>query len=317
MILLILLTGGLIHQTYFYPEIKEREGWLQKLSEKQLIKKPQVLYFSSSPNKALGPDDVDQRFISQMIQDSIDLHLEAIDTGAIHAGIFYSILQKIPKDELPKIVVVNLNIRSHGANWIHSGLENSLQRNFVYWNNRPGVMNHLLASVKWYDYKSPAEHQRAIEYGEKFLPLPFGGSHHTIKKWCDSLFVASKNPDEGMTMIRNFGFKIDANNLQLKRFDSLAAWAKQSNIPLIFVILPENVEKMKRLVGPDLSYLVKINANYLEKRYAGNGVHVLNLFNRAPESVFFEEFPTEHYRSFGRAIVASEVAKEIRKIQLK
>lgn len=290
---------------------------MQALAEKQLVKNPDIIYFSSSPNKALGPDDTDRRFISQMIQDSIDLHLEAIDTGAIHAGIFYSILKKIPRHQLPKMLVVNLNIRSHGANWIHSGLENSLQRNFVYWNNNPGVINHLVASAKWYEYKSPAEHQRGIEYGEKFLELPFGGSHRTIKIWCDSLFSVNKDSEEGLTMIRNFAFTIDENNVQLKRFDMITAWARENKIPLIFVILPENVEKMGKLVGPNLPELVQRNAVFLEKRYKKRGAHVLNLYDKAPEDIFFESFPTEHYRSQGRATVASAIAREIRKIQTK
>jgi hypothetical protein len=309
--------GAFLHERYIYPEIKKNEGWLQPLAEKQLNKNPQVLYFSSSPNKAVAPDDLDRRFISQMIQDSIDPHLEAIDTGAIHAGIFYSILKKIPKEKLPEILVVNLNIRSHGANWIHSGLENSLQRNFVYWNNNPGVINHLLASMKWYEYKSPTEHQRAIEYGEKFLNLPFGGSHRTIKTWCDSLFSANKDSEEGLMMIRNFAFTIDDNNIQLKRFDMITAWAREQKVPVIFVILPENVGRMKELVGDDLSDLVKQNAYFLESRYKTRGAHVINLYDKASEEVFFESFPTEHYRSPGRAVVASAIAKEIRKIQPK
>ncbi len=315
LLLSIVVIGSLLHERFIYPEIKNEEGWLQALAEKQLVKTPDIIYFSSSPNKALGPDDTDRRFISQMIQDSIELHLEAIDTGAIHAGIYYSILKKIPKHQLPKILVVNLNIRSHGANWIHSGLENSLQRNFVYWNNNPGVINHLVASTKWYEYKSPAELQRAIEYGDKFLELPFGGSHRTIKTWCDSLFRENKNSDEGLTIIRHFGFEIDENNAQLKRFDMITAWAKENKIPLIFVILPENVEKMRKLVGPDLSELVRRNAVFLEKRYKKRGANVLNLYDKAPEEIFFESFPTEHYRSQGRATVASAIAKEIRKIQ--
>lgn len=317
LLLSIVLIGAQLHEKFFYPEIKKEEGWLQTLAEKQLVKTPDVIYFSSSPNKALGPDDTDRRFISQMIQDSIDLHLEAIDTGAIHAGIFYSILKKIPKDQLPEIIVMNLNIRSHGANWIHSGLENSLQRNFVYWNNNPGVINHLVASTKWYEYKSPAEHQRAIEYAEKFAELPFGGSHRTIKTWCDSLFSVNKESEEGLTMIRHFAFTIDENNDQLKRFDMIAAWARENKIPLIFVILPENVEKMGKLVGPNLPELVRRNAVFLETRYKKRGAHVLNLYNKAPEEVFFESFPTEHYRSQGRATVASAIAREIRKIQTK
>ena len=307
--------AGLLHEFFIYPDIKKSEGWLQGLAERQLNKHPDVLYFSSSPNKACAPQDVDRRFISQMVQDSIYLKLEPIDTGAIHAGIFYSILQKIPKDKYPKVLVVNLNIRSHGNNWIHSNLENSLQRNMVYWNNRPGIINHLLASCKYYDYKTPMEHLRAIEHAEKFGELPFTGSHRTIKKWCDSLFRASDNPDEGMTMIRHFGFKIDANNIQLKHYELIAEWAKKRNIPLIFVLLPENVERMRELVGQDLHTLVGKNAQFLNTHFTKKGVTVINLWNAAGKDVFFEAFPTEHYSSVGRSKVASEIARTINEMK--
>lgn len=316
-IAIIIIAGGVFHEYLLYPDIKQNEGWLQEMTEKRLNEKPDVIYMSSSPNQALGPDDTDRRFISQMISDSISLKLKAIDTGAIHAGIYYQILNKIPKEKYPSVLVVNLNIRSHGNNWIHSDLENSLQRNMLYWNDNPGIVNHLIASLKYYDYKSPVEHQRAIEYAEKFAELPFGGSHKTIKKWCDSLFLATKDSEEGITMIKHFGFLIDENNIQLARFDKIAEWTRKNNIELIYVILPENIQKMERLAGKDLRDLVGKNADFLYRRYTKKGVKVINLWDKADENIFFESFPTEHYRSPGRAVVASEVAKAINEISTK
>jgi hypothetical protein len=305
----------LIHEYFIYPNILKKEGWLRELAEKKIDKNPDVIYFSASTNKALGPDDKDRRFIDRMIQDSITLHLESIDTGAIHAGIFHAVLERISKDKLPKMIVVDLNIRSFGANWIHSGLENSLQRNLVYWNDKPGVANHFLSSVKWYDYKSPVEHERAIEYAEKFAKLPFGGSHSTIKNWCDSLFKASKTPEEGMVMLRHFGFTIDEQNEQMKRFDKIVDWGINNGVQVVFVILPENIERMDLLVGKDLKELVRRNALFLERRYKGRVHGVINLWDRAGSEVFFESFPTEHYRSLGRQVVASEVSKLINRFK--
>jgi hypothetical protein len=316
-VILLICLGGVLHQYLIYPHILKSEGWLKELAEKRINNNPEVIYFSASTNKALGPDDKDQRFISKMISDSIDLRLEPIDTGAVHAGIFYAILQKIPKDKLPKLIVVDMNIRSFGENWIHSGLENSLQRNLVYWNDAPGVINHLKASVKWYDYKSPMEHQRAIEYAEKFAKLPFGGSHRTIKTWCDSIFKASKDPEEAMTMVRHFGFRINEKNEQLKRFDEISVWSEKNNVPVIFVILPENIEKMELLAGKDLKDLVQMNAEFLEKRYRNRSFKTLNLYNRAAADIFFESFPTEHYRSGGRTVVADAIIRAINEFEKK
>jgi hypothetical protein len=308
---LILLIGSIIYQFTIYPSIKKSEGWLQHLAERQLEKNAEILYFSSSTNKAFGPNDTDQRSIVQIVQDSIQHKVVSIDTGAIHCGIFYEILQRIPQNQLPKKIIIDLNVRSFGNNWIHSGLENSLQRNLVYWNSYPGVINHLRASMKVYNYQSPAEHHRAIEYGEKFAELPFGNSHTTIKKWCDSVFKVSKTPEEGMTMIRHFGHFIDEKNSMLRNVDLIVEWGKKQHIPIVFIILPENVHRMEFLVGNDLRKLVEQNTDFLQKRYSTKNVHVINLVDDLDETVFFESFPTEHYTSVGRKHIAQKMIEVI------
>jgi len=310
-LLLILIVGSVIYQFTVYPNIKKSEGWLQKLAETPLQKNAEILYFSSSTNKAFGPSDIDQRSIMQIVQDSIRQKIVSIDTGAIHCGIFYEILKRIPENQAIDRIIIDLNIRSFGNNWIHSGLENSLQRNLVYWNNYPGVLNHLRASLKMYNYQSPAEHNRAIEYGEKFTQPPFGNSHGTIKKWCDSLFKTTDAPDEGMTMIRHFGHFIDEKNSMLRNVDLIVEWCRKRNIPIVFVILPENVKRMEHLVDKDLRELVEQNAAFLQKRYSNKSVEVINLASDLEETVFFESFPTEHYTSIGRKHIAQKMIERI------
>jgi hypothetical protein len=75
--------------------------------------------------------------------------------------------------------------------------------------------------------------------------------------------------------------------------------------------LPEDVSKMRRLVGEDLASLVEKNADFLEKRYSSKSVEVINLVNDLDENVFFESFPTEHYKSFGRKYVAQKMIEII------
>lgn len=310
-LILILIIGSAIYQFTVYPSIKKSEGWLQKLAESQVQKNAEIIYFSSSTNRAFGPNDIDERSIVQIVQDSIRQKIVSIDTGAIHCGIFYEILKRIPENLAIDQIIVDLNIRSFGNNWIHSGLENSLQRNMVYWNNYPGVFNHLRASMKVYNYQSPTEHNRAIEYGEKFTQLPFGFSHRTIKKWCDSLFKTTATPDEGMTMIRHFGHLIHEENPMLKNADLIVEWGRKRKIPILFIILPENVHRMERLVDKDLRKLVEQNAIFLQKRYSSKSVEIINLVSDLDETVFFESFPTEHYTIVGRKHVAQKMIERI------
>lgn len=302
----------LVHQTIIYPEIILNEGWLQTLVEQRTKKQADVLYFSASTNRAYASDDHHTFAISDLVQKEIK-HLNVIDTGAIHGGIFLKILQKLPVNKLPKTIVMDLNIRSFGAKWIHSDLENALQRNFVYWNSKPSLINHLLAATKWYDYKSPGEHLRAIEYQQKFEELPFSKQHKTIKKWCDSLFKTTNFSDEGKTMIEHFGFSINKDNVRLASFDGIADFCKKNRIKLVFVILPENIEKMEDLVDATLPNLVHKNASFLHAHFTKRKIEVIDLHAEVEKYGFFESFPTEHYRDFGREIVAKSIVQVLQK----
>jgi hypothetical protein len=310
-VILIVVIGSVIYQFTIYPQIKKSEGWLQELAENKLDKHASIYYFSSSTNKSTAPIDSDKRSIVEIVQSVVGQKITSIDTGAIHCGIFYEILKKIPESQSIDKIIVDLNVRSFGNNWIHSGLENSLQRNLIYWNNYPGVYNHLRASLKMYNYQAPAVHIRAIEYGEKFTKIPFRKPHNTIKNWCDSLFNIPNHNEAGLEMIKHFGHFIDEKNPMLENADLIVEWCKKRSIPLVFIILPEDVSKMRRLVGEDLASLVEKNADFLEKRYSSKSVEVINLVNDLDENVFFESFPTEHYKSFGRKYVAQKMIEII------
>jgi hypothetical protein len=310
-LILIVIIGSVIYQFTIYPEIIKSEGWLQELAEKKLDKHARIYYFSSSTNKSSAPIDSDKRSIVEIVQSTVVQNIVSIDTGAIHCGIFYEILKKIPESQSIDKIIVDLNVRSFGNQWIHSGLENSLQRNLVYWNNYPGVYNHLRASLKMYNYHSPAVHIRAIEYGEKFTKLPFRKPHNTIKNWCDSLFKIQDHDGAGLVLMKHFGHFIEENNPMLLNADLIVEWCKKRNIPLVFIILPEDISKMRRLVGEDLASLVEKNADFLEKRYSSKSVEVINLVQDLDENVFYETFPTEHYNSFGRRYIAQKLIEII------
>jgi len=307
-LLVIVLVSGLIHRVFIYPKIAKQEAWLIDLTHRRIGHHASVVYFSASPNSAVAPDDTLQKTIHQFASEALPFSITAIDTGALHAGIFLKILERIPPTKLPKLVVVDLNIRSFGANWLHSNLENALQRNFVYWNKRPSVLNHFLAATKWYDYRSPAEHIRAIEYEEKFEKLPFPFPQSSIKHWVNNLAADKPNREQAATFIRHFGFLIKPGNDQLNNYQQLIQWSKQHGVKLIFLMLPENIEGMKEVVGEELSDLVSLNAKFLNHYFRKQGQVVIDLHNALGKEQFFEQFPTEHYRSAGRKMVGEAIA---------
>ncbi len=316
--ILILLTFtvivSLFYQYFIYPRTIESEGWLKTMGENTYSKKPDIIYFSASPNAAYFEGDIDKRSISEKIQSYLKYDkIEAMDTGAIHAGIFLHALQQMPTNYKPKLIVMDLNLRSFGNMWIQSGLENSLQRNLVYWNNYPGLINKIRASLKNYSYIPYHERSELIQYDEKFKKLPFKDSCQTIKKWTDSIRNKPNFDPIGAEMVIHFGFQIDVKNQMLLEYDKIVTYCKSKHIPLIFLILPENLEGMSLKAGENLKKLCLQNAAFLKKHFSKTNIQIVNDVDMLNSSYYFEDFPTEHYKSEGREKVAKSVASKIRK----
>jgi len=315
---LIIVTGfvllcGTVYEMFFYPKTLQEEGWLKELATRRLKNKADILYFSASPNASVAPTDTDQRSISQMLQSELPKYSVApFDTGAIHAGIFLHAVKNLPFK--PELIVMDLNLRSFGLQWIHSDLENVLQRNLAYWNDRPGLVNRMNVTLKNYPFILDHERREMIYYREKFGKLPFAGSHETIRLWADSLFYSPLKAAGGHEMIAHFAFTIDKENWMLLQYDAIVEYCRQARIPLVFMILPENVGGMQEKVGPDLVKLCRMNVSFLKNHYAGRAVSILDLSEKLPQDVFFEDFPTEHYVATGRNEVAKALAGHISNI---
>lgn len=314
MILLLIVTIA-VYESFFHASILQKEGWLKAIGDRSFSIKADILYFSASPNASFSPNDSDQRSIDEMIQSFLPNYtIESLDTGAIHAGIFHHALQQMPKDYKPKIILMDLNLRSFGNMWIHSSLENSLQRNLAYWNQNLGLWNRTKVALKKYNYLPLNERNELIYYDEKFVNLPFKDSCKTVKRWIDSLMRRPEKQDGiGREMVRHFGFKIKEGNEMLSHYDEVVRYCKEKKLKLIFLLLPDNVEGMNLQAGEKLKTLCKLNADFLTNRYQSQNIEVINLNDLLGKEYYFENFPTEHYIASGRLKVAEEVVKKIKK----
>ena len=304
-----------LYSTFLYEKTLKDEGWLKKIGTESFSKKAEILYFSASPNSSYSETDTDRRSIHEKIQSYISSYkIEALDTGAIHAGIFLHALKELPKEYKPKIVLMDLNLRSFGKLWIHSPLENSLQRNLIYWNNNLGLYNRLKAALKSYPYIPNHEREALINFDEKFEKLPFTDSCLTIKRWTDSLNHRLDHYDGiGREMVRNFGFKIKPDNEMLQFYNQIVSFCNANHIQLIFLVLPENYEGMEKNTGKNLKLLCQQNVFFLKQHF--NKIPIIDLSNKLNATYFYETFPTEHYNSEGREIIAKKVGKFINQIQ--
>lgn len=290
-----------------------------KLKFDQVVQNSDVLYFSASPNIAHHPEDADKRTISQMMDGLTDLKVNSVDIGAIHAGVYKSLIAIIPDDAPVKTIVVNMNYRSFGPVWINSKLENAIQQKMVFYNDRPPLLNRFLMGLNFYDSRTPLEADRIIQQHWKTDQLPFEAPKNTVKTWCDlEKWGDWQDPNRQMAdrYIQNYAFIIDEDNVRVQDFDEIVTIAQAKNLNLIFLILPENIEQMEYLVGPELVQLILDNVQFLENRYSNMGITVINKIQDAPDSTFIERnYPSEHYTEEIRIDLARSVTDKVIKMR--
>lgn len=242
--------------------------------------------------------------------------IESLDTGSIHGGVFLHALHQMPKEYKPKIIMVDMNLRSFGIRWLQSGLENSIQRNLSYWNENLGIYNRINAALKNYPYIPHQERFETVDYDDRFNHLPFKDSCNTIKKWVDSINRIRPEGDViGQEFVRFFGFEITKTNPMLAFYDQIAEFCAANDIKLVFLILPENLELMENKAGINLKKLCFKNAKYLKKHFEGKPVTIIDAMDDLNSTYFFETYPTEHYIAAGRKKVADKVAKKLNEMR--
>lgn len=315
LLILIFLLSNYIYVNTFYE--KDTEGYgnlLGKLNNG--IQNADILYFSASPNQACAPTDKDTRSISKILDDELPSHsVMAVDTGAIHAGIYKKLIRMIPSQTSVQYVVVNMNYRSFGMGWIESDLENAIQKQSLFYNYNLPLWNRFLQGLNYYPTKTKKEREKTIQNAWKNEDLPYPFPRNSVNNWCEEYKWGDwQNPKRNLAdhYIKNFAFVLDENNPRVKDFDEITEICREKNIPLIFLILAENMEQAEELVGENLVDLMIKNTDFLINRYESKGVIMVNQLNQVPDSCFYErEWPTEHYNFSGRYQIAKSTAEKI------
>jgi hypothetical protein len=319
LVLSIVVVSNYIYEYTFYKsDIRENGLLTEKLNHG--IENSDILYFSASPNKAYPKGDIDTRSISKIVDDQLINHsVTSIDTGAIHAGVFLKLIKLIPNDNDLKYILVNMNYRSFGVQWIMSSLENAISKQSVFYANRPLIINRFLQGLNYYNAIPKKERQRLIQSSWANEILPLDSPKNTVTNWCKvEKWGDWTNPKRNLAdhYIKNYAFTLNENNPRIKDFDEIVKICKQKNIPVIFNILGENITNAEYLIDSDLTTLMIKNKDFLKHRYLEKGVTVVDNFELIPDSCFYErDYPTEHYSFAGRQIIGDNIAKEILKFE--
>lgn len=320
-LLLILVLLNQVYTRYIYPYDLKKIDLADSLA--RVKDTCQILYLGESSNFSFSWTDRDRRRISDFVADYYpSLCLGTLNKGALHAGVYLRLLEQIPADSKLETVIVTLNLRSFGPDWIHSKLESILQRDMLLLSPGPNLWNRFRMGLK--AYYNPGETKRKALQQWHYAEDPLGPDcpYPTAQAWMDAIeenkaqtFLTNEDDRNlALNFIRLFAFSIDtSSNPRIHDFDRIALLARQRGWHLVFNLLSENVEKARQLTGPALPNLMQRNRDILVERYSKMGVVVVDNLATVDSAFFIDiDWPTEHYTEPGRKAVARKVALALR-----
>ncbi len=326
---MLLVAMNWVYSKWFYEKDLQAHSDMVNLPRQVVADSCRIVYLGESSNRTYGWAESDQRKISDMVWAYFpNLRCGDMTKDASHAEIYYNLLKQIPKKSAVETVVVTMNLRSFDAGWIYSNLETPLQKQLVLLKDYPPLVNRFLLAFKAYPIRSEAEWDKIVNKHWKSDPIefPYDFEWKTTNQWDMAMnrhgFVdVHGNYDQDLTIlachyIKAYAFQIKDDNPRIKDFDAIVDLCQKRGWNLIFNLLPENVDKANELVGKDLIFLMKMNRDYLVKRYGAlEHVTVVDNLNLVRDVNFIDQnWTTEHYYAEGRHIVARRIALALKEL---
>jgi hypothetical protein len=285
-----------------------------------------ILYLGESSNFTASDSDSSKKSISDLISGfNQNYQIATICKGAIHASTYKLFVKRINSDSKINTVILTMNLRSFGINWIQSDLETNLSRANIIYSTYPPVFKKICLSFKIYDNQDVFKRKYEIKSHYKndkieLINKPF----KSIQDWDKDVYdkgILNKNgiKDQKQTeiachFIKNYAFVLNENNPRVKDFDDIVSICKAKKIKLIIHLLPENIERANELCGADLSNIIKNNAYFLKRRYGKKSYFIDNSSILSDTFFIDREWPTEHYIFRGRYNIAFSINEKLKLI---
>ena len=107
-----------------------------------------VIYVGESSNMTHHKDDKDTNNIIDYTADYFPkLNFYPINFPAGHSGLYKNLISNIPENNNIKNIVITLNLRSFGQQWINSTLETEMQLQMVLLRPYPALLNLSLIHI--------------------------------------------------------------------------------------------------------------------------------------------------------------------------
>lgn len=287
----------------------------------------EVIYISDCSNtNTIESDSIKTSVLQNLNLFYPVVKMTSVDHAASHAGVFISWLKYLNfMKNKPRCLIVTMNLRSFNASWINSNLESALQESLVLMRPYPNLVNRFALSLKAYDYKTESERDQEVQkkWRREKLNFPYKTKYNCVKEWDSLMANGTYLKSDGSWdfdkislachYIKAFAFTISEDNPRIKDYDEITKWAKENEIKLFLNLIPENVEFADSLVNKDLLFLMRRNAEYLQKRYNSKNCVVLNNMELLSGENFTEKnWTTEHYNYKGRMFIAKSIAQNLK-----
>ena len=286
-----------------------------------------ILYLGESSNFTASENDSCKKSISELVSDNSSTYkILTISKGALHAGNFKLFIKRLKDNSTIKTIIVTVNLRSFGINWIQSDLETNLSRANILYSNHLPIIKKFLLSFKGYDNVELFKRKEIIKSHYKNDKFKLDNQkYETVREWDADMFnkgVLDENGNKNQEktniachFIKNYAFTLTEDNPRINDLDEIVSFCNDKKINLIFNLLPENYEKANELCGKDLEILMANNAAFLKKRYEKSTLFIDN-FKLLKDSCFIDKsWPTEHYIYFGRKKVADNINEKLKTLK--
>ncbi|MCF8295475.1 MAG: hypothetical protein K9I34_05350 [Bacteroidales bacterium] len=326
-IMIILFIGNYLYTKTLWPkDVSKHADLIDSLNKYQF--NSDILYLASSSNYFCPGDDTNKWMISEWIQKSLpNQRIHAIQKGYMHAGPYLNLIKNLDQATSVKTLIIEMNLRAFGAFWVFSNVETNYAIQELFMNpSIPPLGKRALLSLGAYDNKTDAQRkEQFLEWWRTHeLTFPYPFEYKYVTDWDYGLANSGRYVKENgnwdydqigfaCNIVKAFAFHIDTlTHPRIHDFDAIVKVAYQRDWRIIFVIVPEDIQKAERLVGKEIPYLLNQAADLLYKRYNSDKAQVINCLNMLPADCFYEAFPTEHYYSHGKKQVADTLLQVLK-----
>lgn len=257
-----------------------------------------------------------------MLANTINDTVWTIQQGAIHAGVFLKLIKRLKYKPATQTLIIAVNLRSFGINWIESKLETNIARASIFYESYPSLVKKFMVNFKMYDNDEEFQRKEKIKWHYKHDDFVTPSrKYKTVKQWDGDIFArgiktTKLSIDRDTTELachfrKNYAFAIDSENPRVKDLEQICTFCRQNNIKLVMHILPENFERAQELIGSDLTYLMRQNVAFINNTFASKATVIDNSEILNKHQFIDLNWPTEHYYESGRRKIAIQISKNL------